>query len=78
MSIKVPSWVWTALAVLAVLFGAYTAGSRSARRAVEAKQQQAQRKAREIGDNVESKLDALDNDSIRDRAGRWVRSDSSR
>ena len=78
MSIKFPSWVWTALAVVAVLLGAYTAGSRSARRAVEAKQQQAQRKAREIGDNVESKLDALDNDSIRDHAGRWVRSDSSR
>jgi len=63
----------TAAAVLLVLVGAYTAGSRAARRAAELQQLRERtmttRKAREIKQN----LDTLGDDSVRKRADRWVR-----
>lgn len=76
--IRLPAWAWTALAVIALLLGAYAAGGRAARRSVESKQLQAKERAREKADVVAQEIDTLDDDSVRRRAELWVRSDNSR
>jgi len=73
MLTRLQSGLMMAGAVLLVLLGAYTAGSRAARRSVELKQSRARidttRKARETQQTIQS----LDDDTVRQRANRWVR-----
>jgi len=63
----------TAGAVLLVLAGAYGAGSRAARRAVELNQTRERLSAMEKAREVEQTVDALDDTGVRNAAGRWVR-----
>jgi len=73
MLARLQSGLLTAAAVLLVLVGAYTAGSRAARRAAELKQTRERHAAMETAREIKQTLDALDDDALRRRAGRWVR-----
>lgn len=75
---KIPSWAWTTLAVLAVLFGAYAAGGRASRRAVELDQQKARERIRGQADEVAEEIEAMGDDALRDAASKWVRDGSER
>jgi len=71
---RLQSGLMTAGAVLLVLVGAYTAGSRAAKRAEELKQARERATTTRKARHVKQTLDALDDDALRRRAGRWVRS----
>jgi len=70
---RLQSGLMTAGAALLVLAGAYTAGSRAARRAAELAQQRQRTASMEKAHEVKQNLDALDDDGVRRRANRWVR-----
>lgn len=60
-------------AVLAVLLGAYAAGSRAARRSAEAKQSRVQSEQRRKINDVDSKMAQMDDDDVRRELRQWVR-----
>jgi len=70
---RLQSSLLTATAVLLVLVGAYATGSRAAKRSAQIQQARERttttRKARE----VKQTLDAVDDDTVRRVARRWVR-----
>jgi len=70
---RLQSGLVTAGAALLVLVGAYTAGSRAARHAAELAQQRQRTASMEKTREIKQSLDALDDDSVRRRANRWVR-----
>jgi len=70
---RLQSGLYTAAATLLVLAGAYTAGSRSARRAAELAQAHQRNTSMEKAHEVKQNLDALDDAAIRSRARQWVR-----
>lgn len=76
MTISIPAWVWTALAVIAVLLGAYALGGNAAKRSAQSNQRKAQDRARKKYDDVAKEFDSLGNSAMRDRATAWVRNDS--
>ncbi|MFT0547512.1 hypothetical protein ACMHYO_14415 [Allopusillimonas ginsengisoli] len=67
---KLQSWALTALAVLAVLVGAYAMGGRAARRSVEIDRVRRDEKSREAAKNVARKVDQMDDDSLADEFDR--------
>jgi len=78
MLTRLQSILLTAASVLLVLVGAYTAGSRAARRSVELKQSRDRIDTTRKAHEVKQTLDALDNAAVRERAGRWVRDSKQR
>ena len=70
---RLQGWALTAMADLAVLVGAYAAGGRAARRSVEVERSRREAKTRGAVRDVDRKIDSMDDRSVVDRAGHWVR-----
>jgi len=73
MLTRLQSGLLMAASVLMVLVGAYTAGSRAARRSMELKQEHQRTNAMRKAHETKQTMDALDDDAVRRRADRWVR-----
>jgi len=73
MLARLQSGLLTAAAVLLVLVGAYAAGSRAAKRSAEIQQARERTTTTRKARDVIQILDALDDDTVRQRADRWVR-----
>lgn len=69
---RLQAWALTALAVLAVLAGAYAMGGRAARRSAELEEERRQARARRRIEEVDREIDDLDRAALRERARRWV------
>ena len=69
---RLQAWALTALAVLAVLAGAYAMGGRAARRSAELEEERRQAQARRRIEEVDREIDDLDRAALRERARRWV------
>lgn len=69
---RLQGWALTALAVLAVLVGAYAMGGRAARKAAKLEEQRRQDRARQRMEEVDREIDDLDRAALRERARRWV------
>lgn len=69
---RLQAWALTALAVLAVLAGAYAMGGRAARRSAELEEERRQARARRRMEEVDREIDDLDRAALRERARRWV------
>lgn len=69
---RLRAWALTALAVLAVLAGAYAMGGRAARRSAELEEERRQARARRRIEEVDREIDDLDRAALRERARRWV------
>lgn len=69
---RLQAWALTALAVLAVLVGAYAMGGRAARKAAKLEEQRRQDRARQRMEEVDREIDDLDRAALRERARRWV------
>lgn len=71
---RVQGWALMALAVVAVLVGAYAAGGRSARRSAQVdqlkKQAEADIKGMHDAREARNEIDSLSDDTVRDRARR--------
>jgi len=63
------------IAGLTAYLGIRQAGKSAGRAEAEMQQQKAATAAREKAREVVDKIDSLDDDSVRDRAKRWVRND---
>lgn len=70
---RLQSILLTALAVLAVLAGAYAMGGRAARRSAELEEQRRRDDARRRMEDIDREIDDMDRAALRERALRWVR-----
>ena len=73
MITRLQSWLLMAGAVLLVLVGAYAAGGRAAKKAVELDRLRVDSTARRKRDEAVAKNDSLDDSAIRDRARKRMR-----
>lgn len=64
---------WMTLAVVAVLFGVYGAGSRAAKNSEALRREQHQKRVQEKLDELDSQMDAMPDDDVLSAARRWVR-----
>jgi len=74
---RLQSGLLTGAAVLLVLAGAYSAGSRAARRAAELAQTRERLTTMEKAREIEQTIDALDDGAVRRRAERWLRGEDA-
>lgn len=73
MITRLQSWAATALAVLAVLVGAYAAGGRAARQSIRSKRDADEIKLRRRMYELDQKVSAMDISAIDSDLDRWVR-----
>lgn len=72
---KIQSWALLAGAALLILFGAYAAGGRAARKTADLERRKNALIAKEKSYAVLEEVSSLDSDAALDRAARWVRRD---